>query len=118
MNEQLDHLEFVVNSLNEVRILLDTWDGIAGAAFRRDDSDFQRSLELVRYCLVGIDIDRGRGPGREVFLVLTAPHDTTEWLFKTLRRLGMNFTKHVDEEEKITRCRLIPVAPHHEQGHR
>jgi hypothetical protein len=113
MKEQLDHLEFVVNSLNEVRILLDAWDGIAGAAFRRDDSDFQRSLELVRYCLVGIDIDRGRGPDREVYLVITAPRAMVERLFKTLRRMGLKFTKHVDEKEKIIRCRLIPAGPSH-----
>jgi hypothetical protein len=60
MKKQLDHLELVVNSLDEIRTLLDIWDGIAGAAFRRDDSDFLRSLELVGYTLVGIDVDRGK----------------------------------------------------------
>jgi hypothetical protein len=107
MEEQLDHFEFVVNSLDEIKILLDVWDGIAGAAFRRDDSDFERSLELVRYTLVGIDRDRGREPSREVFLVFTAPRAMMKRLYKTLRRMGLKFTKQVDEEEATTRCRLI-----------
>jgi hypothetical protein len=38
MESQIDHLEFVVNNLDEIKILLDAWDGIAGVAFRRDDS--------------------------------------------------------------------------------
>ena len=112
MEEQLEHLEFVVNSLDEIKTLLDAWDGIAGAAFRRDDSDFQRSLELVRYTLVGIDRDKGRESGREVFLTFTGPNAMVERLFKTLRRMGLKFTKHIDEEEKITRCRLIPTGSH------
>jgi len=111
MEEQLEHLEFIVNNLDEIKILLDAWDGIAGVAFRRDDSDFQRALELVSYTLVGIDMDRGREPGREIFLVLTAPRPMVEQLLKTLRKMGLKFTKQVDEEESITRCRLIPAAP-------
>ncbi len=54
MESQIDHLEFVVNNLDEIKMLLDAWDGIAGVAFRRDDSDFQRASELVRYTLIGI----------------------------------------------------------------
>jgi hypothetical protein len=56
-------------------------------------------------------MDRGREPGREVFLVLTAPRAMMERFFKTLRRKGLKFTKQVDEQEKITRCRLISAAP-------
>jgi hypothetical protein len=113
MEEQLDHLEFVVSSLDEINLLLDVWDGIAGAAFRRDDSDFLRSLELVRFTLVGIDVDRRWGQDREAYLVFTAPRAMMARLFKNLRRMGLKFTKHVDEKEKITRCRLIPAGPSH-----
>ncbi len=110
MKSQNDYLEFVVTSLEEIKTLLDVWDGIAGAVFRREDSNIQRALKLAGYAMVGIDVDRAPDPNREVYLIFTAPRTMVERLFKTLRRKGLNFNKEVDEEESIIRGRLIPAA--------
>ena len=110
MKSQIDQLEFVVRNLGEIKVLLDAWDGIAGAVFRREDSNIQRALKLAGYAMVGVDVDRTPEPDREVYLIFTAPRTMVERLFKTLRRKDLNFTKEVDEEESIIRCRLIPAA--------
>ncbi len=109
MKEQIEHLEFVVNSLDEIKTLCDAWDRIAGAAFRRTRSNTERALDLANYATVVVYV-RGREPGREVFLVFMSPRAMMERFFKSLRHLGLEFTKEVDEEESVTICRLTPVA--------
>jgi hypothetical protein len=111
MKSQIDHLEFVVNSLEEIKTLLDVWEEIASVVFHRMAPDILRNPELAGFNIVGVDMDRGPEPSREVFLVFLAPRPMVEQLLKTLRKMGLKFTKQVDEEESITRCRLIPAAP-------
>jgi hypothetical protein len=107
MQERLYHLEFGVANLNEVRTVVNVWEEMMADIFDQMKFEFRRAVTLSYYSEVRVTIE-DEPPHREVFLNFFAPKAMVEWFLKTLRDQGLRFTREVNKEESVIRCRLTP----------
>lgn len=110
MKEPLFHLEFGVNSLNDIRLLVHEWEEILIDVFDQYEWEFQLHLGLVTgYKIVRITIE-DRLPGEEVLLNFAAPKEVIIQFLDTLKAKGVAFQEQTIIPEMLIKCRMNPQA--------
>lgn len=104
------HLEFGVNDLDEIRLLVHEWEEILIDVFDQSEWDFQLHTALVTgFTIVRVTIE-DRLPGQEVLLNFAAPEEIIIQFLDTLEAKGVVFQEQTIIPKMLMKCRMNPQA--------
>jgi hypothetical protein len=104
----LFHLEFGVNSLDDIRLLVQEWEEVLLDFFDQSEWDFQLHTALVTgFKIVRVTIE-DRLPGQEVLLKFAAPKEIIIQFLDTLEAKGVAFQEQTIIPKMLIKCRMTP----------
>lgn len=97
MKKPLLHLEFGVNSLDDIRLLVNQWDEVLSNVFKKSKCDLQC------YAIVRVTIE-DRVPGQKVLLNFMAPPEVIKEFLNVMEKRGVEFSRRDLIPEVIVKC--------------
>jgi hypothetical protein len=109
MKYRLCNLEFGVNNLEDIRLLVTTWTALLVDVFDDTPFDVRYHTSLVNdWDQVRVVIE-DRVPGQEVLLNFVAPEDVVQRFLDSLEEKGLEFTRGDPIPKMMIKCWFPPT---------